>query len=156
MLYREAIADRRARLVQDQMSLLANGQALLLQRNGTPQDSRLTIDKRLEMQSRRRSYDVRSQAILKTPTWLSHTVWEMAVERAISGWTFTFRSYSLWRFSSSESPIFDACMYGDLACIQRSFDRREALPFDEIDSRFKTSLLDVGHHTAQMHRMCLS
>jgi hypothetical protein len=85
MLYREAEtreararADKRARLVQEQMNLFASGQALLLQQRETPQDAQLTTDKRPEMQSYRRSY-VRSQPILKTPTWLSHTVWEISV-----------------------------------------------------------------------------
>jgi hypothetical protein len=144
MLYREAVADRRARLVQDQMSLLASGQALLLQRNEEPQDTRLTTEKRPEMQWRRRS----SQPIIKTPTWLSHTVWEIAVDRAISGWTFSLRSYSLVPY---ELSIFGACISGKTALVQRSFDLKKASPFDEIvfnATLGSDSLLNVCQHSA--------
>jgi hypothetical protein len=153
MLYREAVADRRARLVQDQMSLLASGQALLLQQRETAQDPQLKMVKRTAKQPHRLSY-VRSNPIFKTPAWLSRTVWEMAIDRAISGWTFSLRSYNLWCYVNP--PIADACVYGEVACIQRSFDRREVSPFDEIDMPFKMSLLDVGQPTAYMPRLCLS
>jgi hypothetical protein len=141
MIYRETICDQRARLLQDQMNLFASGQALLLQQRETPQDAQTTTDKRPEMQSYRRSY-VRPQPILKTPTWLSHTVWEMAVDRAISGWTFSLRSYRWLDFHNS--PVVHACQRGDIARLQLFFDRGEASPFDEITvvTDFK-SLLDV-------------
>jgi hypothetical protein len=148
MLYREAIADKRARLVQEQMDVLASGQALLLQQPDTSQDTQLTMDKRPVRQSHRQTY-VRSQPIIKTPTWLSHTVWEMAVDRAISGWTFSLRSYSF--VCMTTSPLVDACISGELARIQRYFDRREASPFDEVAMSFRMSLLDVSQHTTHMN-----
>jgi hypothetical protein len=144
MLHREAIADQRARLLQDQMNLFAGGQALLLQQRETPQDAQLTTDKRPEMQSYRRSY-VRSQPILRIPNWLSHTVWEMAVDRAISGWTFSLRSYRLLDFYNS--PVVDACRSGDIARLQRFFDRGEASPFDETtEDSVLSSLLNVSRY----------
>jgi hypothetical protein len=145
MMYREAVADKRARHVQDQMNLFASGQASLLQQRETAQDGQLTMDKRPERRPRRLDY-VRSKPMLKTPTWLSRTVWEMAVDRAISGWTFSIRNYSLLAF---ESSIVDAIRSGDTALLRQSFDTREASPFDEIvhdDGNFHSSLLQVCQH----------
>ena len=151
MMYREAVADKRARHVQEQMNLFASGQASLLQQRETLQDGQLTMDKRPERRSHRLNY-VRSKPMLKTPIWLNRTVWEMAMDRAISGWTFSIRSYSLVDY---ESGIVDAICSGDTALLQQSFDMRKASPFDEIvfgsnyDSpRF--SLLQVCQH--QSHR----
>jgi len=140
MLYREAIADKRARLVHEQMNLFASGQALLLQQHETAQDTRLTMDKRPVRQSHRLI-----KPTLKTPTWLSRTVWEMAIDRAISGWTFSLRSYSLVPL---ESPLVNACIVGDVALVQRSFDMREASPFDEVvfTSKRTQNLLLVCQH----------
>ena len=141
MMYREAVADKRARHVQEQMNLFASGQASLLQQRETPQDGQLTMDKRPL------NY-VRSKPMFKTPVWLSHTVWEMAVDRAISGWTFSIRSYNLLAYESSN---VHAIRSGDTALLQQSFDLRKASPFDEIvfgGSRF--SLLQVCQH--QSHR----
>jgi hypothetical protein len=141
MLYRATITDKRARLVQDQMNIFASGQALLLQQRETPQDAQPTTDKRPEMHSYRRSY-VRPQPILKPPSWLSHTVWEMAVDRALSGWTFSLRSYRLLDYDNS--PVVDACQSGDMARLQRSFDQGKASPFDEITiATWLRNLLDV-------------
>ena len=151
MMYREAVADKRARHMQEQMNLFASGQASLLQQRETLQDGQLTMDKRPERRSHRLNY-VRSKPMLKTPIWLNRTVWEMAMDRAISGWTFSIRSYSLVDY---ESGIVDAICSGDTALLQQSFDMRKASPFDEIvfgsnyDSpRF--SLLQVCQH--QSHR----
>jgi hypothetical protein len=144
MLYREAIADKRARLVQEQMNLFASGQAMLLRQHKIAQDSRLTTNKCPERQSHRR----RSQPRLKTPAWLSRTVWEIAMDRAISGWTFSIRSYSL---VTDLSSVVNACRYGDILSLQRCFELREASPFDEIawpDSE-STNLLYVCQHLNQ-------
>ena len=144
MMYREAVADKRARHVQEQMNLFASGQASLLQQRETPQDGQLTMDKRPL------NY-VRSKPMFKTPVWLSHTVWEMAVDRAISGWTFSIRSYNLLAYESSN---VHAIRSGDTALLQRSFDLREASPFDEIiyvhpRGIFHLSLLQVCQHHSQ-------
>ena len=144
MMYREAVADKRARHVQEQMNLFASGQASLLQQRETPQDGQLTMDKRPL------NY-VRSKPMFKTPVWLSHTVWEMAVDRAISGWTFSIRSYSLL---TPESGIVDAICSGDTALLRQSFDMRKASPFDEIiyvhaHGIFRSSLLQVCQHHSQ-------
>lgn len=143
MMYREAVADKRARHVQEQMNLFASGQASLLQQRETPQDGQLTMDKRPL------NY-VRSKPMFKTPVWLSHTVWEMAVDRAISGWTFSIRSYSLVNYES-HTWVVDAICSGDTALLQQSFDLRKASPFDEIVFHFsRFSLLEVCQH--QSHR----
>jgi hypothetical protein len=145
MMYREAVADKRARHVQEQMNLFASGQASLLQQRETPQDGQLTMDKRPERRSHRLNC-VRSKPMFKTPTWLSRTVWEMAMDRAISGWTFSIRSYSLVNY---ESGIVDAICSGDTALLQQSFDMRKASPFDEIVYHYgilHCSLLQVCQH----------
>jgi len=145
MLYREAIADKRARLVQDQLEMLAGGQALTLQRRGTMQDTRPIVSKHLEQPSHFQS-DTRPWPVLRTPTWLSHVVWEIAMSQAISGWTFSIRSYSLICFTS---PVAAACRSGDIAHIQHAFDRREASPFDLVafpNDTWTVSLLYVYHH----------
>lgn len=153
MLYREAIAEKRARLVQEQMEIFASGQALLLRQREAPQDTRLTKDKRLELQSHRRSY-MRSQQILKTPTWLSRTVWELAIDRAISGWTFSIRGYSMLPL---ESPLYEICSSGDIARLRRSFDLREASPFDNfVVSHYPHTLLDVRQHLSHGKRFWLT
>lgn len=149
MMYREAVADKRARHVQEQMNLFASGQASLLQQRETPQDGQLTMDKRPERRSHRLNY-VRPKPMLKTPIWLSRTVWEMAMDRAISGWTFSIRSYSLVNYES-HTWVVDAICSGDTALLQQSFDLRKASPFDEIVFHFsRFSLLEVCQH--QSHR----
>lgn len=152
MLYREAIAEKRARLVHEQMEIFASGQALLLRQREAPQDTQMTSDKRPELQSHRRSY-MRSQPILKTPTWLSRNVWELAIDRAISGWTFSIRGYSML---PCESPLYEICRSGDIARLQRSFELREASPFDNIDfGGWSDTLLDVGQHLPHRKRFWL-
>jgi hypothetical protein len=120
------------------MNLFASGQALLLQQRETPQDTRPTAEKRSVLQSRRRG-NMRSQLILKTPPWLSRTVWEMAVDRAMSGWTFSIRSYSVVFYT--DSPVLESCCSGDIARLQHSFDLREASPFDGIAFLVTTNTL---------------
>jgi hypothetical protein len=144
MMYREALAGERARLMQEQMNLFASGQSLLLQQRGPARDTQSLTDKRPEIQSHRR----RSQPRLKTPAWLSRTVWEITMDKAISGWTFSIRSYSL---IEALSPVTAACRDGDILSLQRSFELREASPFDEIAwyGTTYTSLLHVCQHLDQ-------
>ena len=129
MLYREAAADKRAIQLQQQLETMAAAQTLLLHRPSvvlaTPDVPRNHAQ---PMPVLRGKNVVR----LSSPQWLSQSVWELAIERAISGWTFTLRNYRTIYF---ESPVTQACLNGNVVLLQDLFGRREASPFDQIHNR---------------------
>jgi hypothetical protein len=64
----------------------------------------------------------------RTPSWLSTTIWQLALDRAISGWQFSMRAYGVMPASAS---ILLACRAGDAVEMQRLFDTCAASPFDQ-------------------------
>lgn len=140
MMYREAIAGERAAQMQQQMESMAIGQALLLH-----QASVVPATPSIPSNRFQQAPVIRSTTItrLSTPTWLGRTVWELAIARAISGWTFSLRS---WRVVPFETPAAQACFRGDVLLLQEVLDRREASPFDVIHSEGfgPFSLLEVS------------
>lgn len=145
MLYREAVADKRALQIQQQMETMAVAQTLLLHQ--TPQPPAVLATPKMPKSHPRSMPLVRGKnfARLSSPKWLSRSVWELAIERAISGWTFSLRSY---RAVTYESPVTQACLSDDVALLQQLFSCREASPFDKYqDPRclaYNDSLLFVG------------
>jgi hypothetical protein len=142
MLYREAVADKRAMQVQQQMERIVVGQAsLLAQKASVPTFSKMEKG----LPATRHRAPGKAIAHVRTPSWLSQTVWEITVKRAISGWTVSLRSR---RIVPQESPVAQACMNGDISLLRQVFGRREASPFDEIDFGFRVSnLLSVSIDT---------
>ena len=124
MLYREAVADKRAMQMQQQMETVT--QRLLLHQpplalatpNVSSNHSRPTALLRGKNVTR-----------LSSPKWLSRSVWELAIERAISGWTFSLRSY---RIVPYEDSVIQACLTDDVVLLQQLFSRGQASPFDKI------------------------
>lgn len=145
MLYREAVADKRAIHMQQQMETMAVAQTLLLQQ--PPQPSVVLATPNAARNHPQSTPALRRKNVvrLSSPTWLSQSVWELAIERAISGWTFSLRSYRIVPF---ESPVTQACLRNDVALLQQLFSRREASPFDQTQNSTDLpggdSLLSVG------------
>lgn len=145
MLYREAVADKRALQMQQQMETMAVAQTLLLHQ--TPQPPVVLATPNMPNSHPQSMLLLRGKnfARLSSPKWLSRSVWELAVERAISGWTFSLRSYRVVPFGS---PVTQACLNDDVVVLQQLFSRREASPFDKFQgpSCFTNddSLLSVG------------
>jgi hypothetical protein len=78
----------------------------------------------------------------RTPPWLSKTIWNLAMERSVSGWKVTVRTYGIM---ACDGPILTACHDGNVSEMQRLFDNRVASPFDQDEHGL--SLWDVSHHT---------
>jgi hypothetical protein len=66
----------------------------------------------------------------RTPAWLSNNIWQIALNRSISGWEFTMRTYGV---VAADAPIIAACRSGDSLVMQRLFDTRVASPFDQSE-----------------------
>lgn len=141
MLYREAAADKRAMQMQQQMETLAVAQTSLLCQSPVVLASPNVPGSHLQTVPVLRSKNV---ARLSSPKWLSQSVWELAIERAISGWTFSLRSY---RLIELKSPVIHACIDGDVVLLQQLFNRREASPFDRTHDDISSgrSLLMVNN-----------
>jgi len=84
---------------------------------------------------------------LRLPAWLCSTVWDVAVEQAISGWTFSLRSY---RVLPPDQLALMACYYGDVDCMKQMMVKSEVSLFDRNqhgDSLFRC-------HVCQQSRYC--
>lgn len=129
MLYREAVADKRAIQMQQQLETIAVAQTLLLR----PSPVVLATPDIPSNHTQPTSVLPGKNVVrLSSPQWLSRSVWELAIERAISGWTFSLRNYRIIHF---ESPVTQACLNGDVVLLQQLFGRRDASPFDQIHNR---------------------
>ena len=62
-----------------------------------------------------------------TPGWLSNTVWQIALNKSISGWEFTMHTYGV---VAGDAPILQACGRGDIFEMQQMFEAGAASPFD--------------------------
>jgi hypothetical protein len=76
---------------------------------------------------------------LKTPSWLSHAIWAVFMDRATVGWTVTLRAYSI---VPHDSAIFKACERGDTSRMNQLFDGGFASPFDE--NEFGMGIFEVS------------
>lgn len=124
MLYREAVADKRAMQMQQQMEAVT--QRLLLH-----QPPLALATPNVSSNHPRPTALLRGKNVTRwsSPTWLSQSIWELAIERAISGWTFSLRSY---RIVPYEDSVTQACLTDDVVLLQQLFSRGEASPFDKI------------------------
>ena len=123
MLYREAVADKRAMQMQQQMDTIA--QRLLLH-----QPPLALATPNISSNHSRPTALLRGKNVtrLSSPKWLSRSVWELAIERAISGWTFSLRSY---RIVLHEDSVIQPCLTDDVVSLQQLFSRAQASPFDK-------------------------
>lgn len=140
MLYREAVADKRASETQQQLESIAAGQPLLSAR-ATNVPTLQETEKNLA--GVRSHVQGKMMVHLRTPMWLSQTFWEIAVQRAASGWTISLRSR---RIVPRDSPVAQACFDGNALLLRQLFARREASPFDVVvlDSGATENLLAVS------------
>lgn len=92
--------------------------------------------------SKQRSSGGRTEFRLRTPSWLSHTIWEIYSRRATIGWTVSLRAYSI---VPHEAPIFKACEHGDIKRMRELFDGGFASPFDE--NEFGKGTFEVSTNT---------
>jgi hypothetical protein len=76
---------------------------------------------------------------LRTPSWLSHTIWEIYSTRATAEWTVSLRAYSI---VPHDAPIFKACEHGDIKRMRELFDGGFASPFDE--NEFGKGIFEVS------------
>lgn len=150
MMYREAIAGERAAQLQQQMESMAAGQALLLHKASV-----VSTTSSIPGNSLQPVPVIRNTTItrLSTPNWLGRTVWELAIARAISGWTISLQCR---RVISFKTPAAQACYLGDLLLLQQVLDRREASPFDVIHSEgfgpFSLVEVSVTQHMSRVGR----
>ena len=149
MMYREAVADERAAQMQQQMDSMVVGQALLLHQASAVPATQSTSNNRLQPIPGIRNTTITR---LSTPNWLGRTVRELAIARAISGWTFSLRSRRVIPFKTS---VGRACYFGDTLLLQQLLNRREASPFDVIESQHEgfgpSGLLEVStQHTSSV------
>lgn len=151
MLFREAMSDKRATCVQNQMAAMVNNQAVLLQR--TPV-ARVTQPVSRDNISRRTHPPGHREFQLKTPRWLSQTIREIVVNRAISGWTVSLRCYAVVPY---DAPVCVACRNGDINALQQIFQSGAASPFDEVSyGQFTGTLLSVYQHSERRPRKHLT
>jgi len=71
---------------------------------------------------------------VRTPAWMTHKIWQLALDKSISGWQFTMRTYGV---VSRDDPIIKACQIGDTVAMQRLFDTGAASPFDQTSEGFE-------------------
>jgi hypothetical protein len=120
-LYRGTVADEHVRQMKSAMQILIDGNSLLTEQAIRSRDtcrSNTTIrrvDRKKNLGGNGRDRRTR----LRTPSWLSHTIWEILVERATVGWTITLRAYSI---VPCDSAIFRACRLGDTSRMNQLFD----------------------------------
>jgi hypothetical protein len=88
---------------------------------------------------------------IRTPSWLSFTIWEVLVERATAGWTITLRVYSIVPY---DSAIFRACQRGDTSRMKQLFEGGFASPFDE--SRSGEGIFEVSKRLTYMETQQLN
>jgi hypothetical protein len=126
-LYRATVADEQMKSI---MQTLTDGNALLAQQAIRSRDmcrtNTMTTQVRRKKNFGGNGRDTRTQ--LRTPSWLSHTIWAVFVERATAGWTIALRAYSI---VPHDSAIFKACQRGDTSRMQQLFESGFASPFDE-------------------------
>jgi hypothetical protein len=140
MLYREVVAEKRATKLQQQMEAISTGQALLLQ-----QTSCLPVTSKMPRSYLERRSDFRDKmkAQLSTPSWLSRTIWELAVRQATSGWLISVRNYQI---VSIESSVVQACITGDVLALRQLFNSRAVSPYDQVGRESRvSSLLSVSN-----------
>ena len=63
----------------------------------------------------------------KLPLWLSNRVWEINIAQQHNGWDHKLRTYNV---VALDSPLFRACLNGDIETVRRLFSFRQASPFD--------------------------
>lgn len=63
----------------------------------------------------------------RAPPWLINRVWRIQALRAVSGWTFSPRSYNI---IPNTSIVFEYLENHNISGIQELFSQRQASPFD--------------------------
>lgn len=131
--FRQVIQQQQLDDIRQSIEGLSSGQTVILQAVQTADTSG---DGEVTTFHRRHFYRqdcVRKKPIfeVKTPSWMSKQIWQLALERSTSGWQFALRTYGI---VSSDSQVFKACEAGDLIGMRKLFDAGLASPFDCNDS----------------------
>ena len=144
MLYHTAEAEERelqrqsqAVQLQSQMQSLVNVNTTLVQQL-TRSSSTRVLDTKPDPIPKQRPNVRRTAFRLRTPSWLSHTIWEIHSKRATAGWTISLRAYSV---VPHDAAIFKACEHGDITRMQELFNGGFASPFDE--NQFGKGIFEV-------------
>jgi hypothetical protein len=145
MLYREATEEARGARLQShlvqltsQLQQLVDNNAAHLQQISSSNDS-CVLTTEVKKISRQRPSGGRTEFRLRTPPWLSHTIWEIYSRRATAEWTVSLRAYSI---VPHDAPIFKACQHGDIRRMRELFDGGFASPFDE--NEFGKGIFEVS------------
>jgi hypothetical protein len=138
MLYREARLQSHLVQLTSQLQQLVDKNAAHLQQTSSSNDS-CVLATEIKKISRQRPSGGRTEFRLRTPSWLSHTIWEIYSRRATAEWTVSLRAYSV---VPHDAPIFKACQHGDIRGMRELFDRGFASPFDE--NEFGKGIFEVS------------
>jgi hypothetical protein len=141
MQYQTALQRHQHDQMLQTLQQLSLGQATLLQLVTPALTAQGPIISDAVVVPNRKRVSTRAKELFRahTPAWLSNTIWQIALNRSISGWEFTMRIYGV---VAANAPIFTACKGGDSLAIQRLFDTRVASPFDQ--SEHGASLWEVS------------
>jgi len=145
MLYRETMSDAReshmqmqVAKMQTQLQTLLDSNALLVQHVSSPSSRCVLLTETPEV-SRQKPNGRSTTFRLRTPSWLSLTIWEIHLKRATAGWTISFRTYNT---VPHDAAIFKACEHGDIKRMRELFDSGFASPFDE--NEFGKGIFEVS------------
>lgn len=145
MCYREAMSEtREARMqshlvkIESQLHHMVDKNARPLQKPSESSGSSI-LTTEIQKTSKHTSTAGNTEFRLRTPSWLSHTVWEVYSRRATVGWTVSLRAYSI---VPHDAAIFKACEHGDIKRMRELFDGGFASPFDE--NEFGKGIFEVS------------
>lgn len=126
--FRQIIQQQQLDAIRQSIEGLSSGQTVILK--AVQADASEVVEAKAISNRRfyRQDY-VHSKQVFeaKTPAWMSHRIWQLAMHKSISGWQFTLRTYGI---VSSDSEVFKACDDGDLVGMRKLFDAGLASPFD--------------------------
>ena len=87
-----------------------------------------------------RNFD-QSRRISIRPVWFSQRDFEFVFEHIYGAWRFTFRTY---RIITTEDPVFQACVSGNITLVKVLCSKGQASPFDVLTHGW--TLLHVSLH----------
>lgn len=146
MQYQQFVQQQQYDAISQSIKDLASNQGVVPQKSRTghaPEDSTLNTIPQHQVFTSSSYQRLRRQQVFNVniPAWLSNRIWQLALDKSISGWHFTMRTYGV---VSKDSAIVKACETGDILEMRRLFDAGVASPFDHTE--LGESLLDVSRY----------
>jgi hypothetical protein len=138
MLHRSVVEEARDAHIQSQLKCLVDSSAALLRQTSSPSTPCVPATE-IKKACKQNSIGGNTKFRLRTPSWLSHTIWEIYSRRATAGWTVSLRAYSI---VPHDAAIFKACEHGDITRMRELFDGGFASPFDE--NEFGKGIFEVS------------